>query len=514
MKALFQINTAGRAYAWLLGFALTRGILDYFWWFPLYREFGIWIFTLFNTTVYLFTLYLLIPAMAGFVLGKVFSRPVIAGAVLRESVLVWIVYPAVTIISLITKSPPTQTIEWFRHIPTFMVDDNFLPAGMIAVIPVLIVFYTRLLIRHSSADWLRALASVLVSLSIIYLLYYQYTLWLFSYLYKQYGLVVVFGCATLTYLIPLFPVAERFHSAFGRHRVMLPRLVLVSTIISSALLGLGLGSTLLVGEDSQAVLSVTNSRTQVSRISWNFRFFQLYDQTGALTDYGVYLIQTGAGGSAGRFNLYHEVFNTYLLFNDIKHVTSTADRLSYGDVLDIRIEERKLIFDWNRAGAEGDPFLETFKGTDVITKCTATLPGEKPYCFLLDEELSADASKIRSWAGETFLAVDGDTVDIIALAYDDYTDGIVALGNDHRRVTKVSRQDWEITIEFENGTVHANCVPLAHYEIYEIFHDLDPKPVNSPIRCELLVGMKGDTLFTARADGMLEWIGDIQGEGK
>jgi hypothetical protein len=182
--------------------------------------------------------------MAGFILEKAFSRQVDNNAVLRESILVWVVYPFVTIISLIAKSPATQTIEWFRHIPTFMVYNNFLPAGMIAVVPVLIVFYTWLFMRHSGADWLRAFVSVLVSLWIVYLVYYQYSLWLVYYSMKHYSFVFGFGFATLTYLLPLFPLAGRFHATFGNHRVMLPRLVLISTIISVGLMIVGLPSIL------------------------------------------------------------------------------------------------------------------------------------------------------------------------------------------------------------------------------------------------------------------------------
>jgi len=239
MKTLFQISNSSRAYAWLLGFALARTILDFFW-IPIYVRFIYKLASLFNTTVYLFTLYLFVPAMAGYVLKRVFSRQVNDNAILQGSVLIWIVYPMVTVISLIAKSPPTQTIEWFRYIPTFMVEHNFLPAGMVAVIPILLVFYTRLMVRHSNASWLQAFSSVLLSLWVIYLLYYQWTLSLFYYVIRHYGFVFGFGYATLTYLIPLFPLAGRFHEAFGDHRVMLPRPVLVCTLMSVGLMAVGL----------------------------------------------------------------------------------------------------------------------------------------------------------------------------------------------------------------------------------------------------------------------------------
>jgi hypothetical protein len=239
MRAFFQINSAGRAYAWLLGFSLVRTLLDYIW-VPMFNSFQYKIAVLFNYTVYQFTLYLVIPGIAGYILERVFSKQVDHNAVLRESVLVWVVYPIVTVISLIMKSPPSQSIEWFRHVPTFMVDYNFLPAGMIAVIPILFVFYTWLLMRHSGADWLRVLISVFVSLTVIYLVYYQYALRLFLYVHGVYGLLAAAGFFTLTFLIPLFPLAGRFHLAFGRHPIMLPKLVLVCTLLSIGLMVVGL----------------------------------------------------------------------------------------------------------------------------------------------------------------------------------------------------------------------------------------------------------------------------------
>lgn len=243
MKAWFQIDSPGRAYAWLLGFAVMRTVLDYIW-VPIFAGLEYKIAVLFNYTVYQFTLYLVIPGIAGLVLGRLFGRPVDDLAVLRESVLIWIVYPVVTVISLIAKSPPMQSIEWFRYVPTFMVTNNFLPLGMIAVVPVLIVFYTRLLMHQSGADWPRALASVLVSLWIIYLAYYQYGLRLFLYFHHVYGLIFSAGFFTLTFLVPLFPLAGRFHAAFGPHRVRLPALVLGSTLLCLGLMVTGLVSVL------------------------------------------------------------------------------------------------------------------------------------------------------------------------------------------------------------------------------------------------------------------------------
>lgn len=498
MKAFFQINTVGRAYAWLLGFGLARTLLDYIW-VPTHTQLLYKILSLFNTTVYQFTLYLVIPAIAGYILERIFSKQLDHGAVLRESVLVWAVYPSVTIISLILKSPPTRTIEWFRYIPTFMVDYNFLPAGMIAVIPILFIFYTWLLMRHSDAGWPQALASVYVSLLVVYLVYYQYTAQLFLYVLWVYGPFLAFGYYTLTYLIPLFPLAGRFHSTFGNHSIMLPKLVLVCSLLCFGLMAVGL----LSGTKTQALPSSSTTQTTMH---WNLRLFQFYDQTtGKMKAYGYYLDSNGADRMVRQFRLFHASW----MFQNIDYVTSDTEHLAYRDLLDVRIEESKLIFDWNRASAGDDPFLETFQGTDVITKCTARLDGENYRCFLLDENISADVSKLGSWEGETFLSLAGEDISLVAFAYDDYTDGIIALGNDHQRVTKVSRHGSVISISFENGSIDANCSLLAQYET---LGGLDPQPVDSPVHCELVVKTNMTSNITTSADGVLEWIGQTQGE--
>lgn len=513
MKAFIQINNPSRAHAWLLGFALTRAVLDYFW-IPGYQFVQIWILVWFNYTVYIYTLYLLIPAIAIFTLEKLFSMPVDEQAVLRGSILVWVVYPAVAVISLITKSPPIQTIEWFRYIPTFMVYKNFMPTGFIAAIPVLLVFYVRLLVRHSRVNWFRAIASVLVPLFVIYLLYYQYLLRLFYFVDLLYGPFFSFGYLTFCFLIPLLPLAKRFHSAFGSQRIMLHRLVLISTIISLTLMGFGFSTALLPGEDGQVALSDPASILPDTRFHWKLRFFQLYDQAGALTDYGFYLDKNGAGGPIRRIKLYHQAFNSYLLFNDLKQAISDTDRLAYGDLVDVRIQAKDLIFDWNRPGSGGDRYLETFQGTITITKCAATVAGEKHSCFILEEDLSSDAARLKSWAGATFLAADADALQIIAFAYDKYSDGIIAWGDDQRRVTSVSRQGLEIHIEFEGGMVSASCNPFAHYQINELAYGAVPIPVNSPVRCDLSLKFASNSQSIPGAVGMLKWIGEDQGKRK
>lgn len=500
MKSLFKIDSPGHAYAWLLGFGLARTILDYFW-IPTYILFEYKILSLLNTTVYVFTLYLVIPSIAGYILERMFSRQVNHGAVLRESVLVWIVYPAVTIISFMTHGSPVRTVEWFRYIPTFMVEYNFLPDGMIAVIPVLIVFYTWLMARHSGADWLRSFISVFVSLLAVYLVYYQWTAGLFLYFLLTHGPFLAFGYYTITFLIPIFPLAGRFQDAFGPYRVSFSRFALVATFISFSSVVIGLSSTSMPEAGARALPPFPSSTA-----NWNLRFYQLYDQADALVAYGFFVKSELAGRSAPRFQLFQP--GSFSIVN-MDYVTSSPDRLSYRDLLEIDIHESRLTFEWNLFSKGRDPFLETFKGTDVITECTARLDGKEYRCFLLDENLSADTSKLGTWDGETFLALAGDDISLIGFGYDDYMDGVISFGGEQRRITKVSRQGWVISIFFENGSGSADCPPLAQYVTLS---GLDPQPIDSPVRCKLVIQADGAEPITATLDGVLEWIGQAQGD--
>jgi hypothetical protein len=239
VKDLFQITNSGRAHLWLLAFAATRSLLDDFW-LPAYVTWTMRILSFFNTLVYVYTLYLQIPFVAVFILQKVFSRKTDLHAILRESVLVWAVYPAVTIISLVAHSPATRTIEWFRYIPTFLVENNFLPLGMIVVIPVIFIAYAVIIHRHSEAGWAEILGAVLVSLVIVYLLYYQYTLALYYFADRSYGRFFSFGLASLCYLVAPLLLARHFKQAFGDGPIKFSNLLVICLLICVALMVIGL----------------------------------------------------------------------------------------------------------------------------------------------------------------------------------------------------------------------------------------------------------------------------------
>jgi hypothetical protein len=499
MRSWFRVDTPGRAYAWLLGFGVARTVLDFFW-VPQNSQPLFMVLTLFNTTTYQFTLSLFIPWIVGFILERVFSKRVNAAGVLRDSVLVWAVFPAVSILSMVLKSPPTQTIEWFRHIPTLMVEYNFLPAGMIAVIPVLIFVYTRLALRHSAATWPAALASVVGSLYLFYLVYYQYTTQFFLGIIWAHGPIAAGGYHNLVSSLPPLLLAGRFHAAFGPHRIQLPRLAGIVTLLSLAVMLLGLAPSFAPG-----ILPPAPQSPVLSGARWNLRAFQLYDQTDAMIAYGYYLDLDSAGRHAKSFWLTQP---GSFFFPNIENVVSDANGLSYAGFLEIDIENSILTLDRKQTREHGDRVRDSLKGHDAIVECAATLAGGQYRCFMLDQNLFTISPKAASWAGETFLALSGTNASVIASAVDGYAEGVIAIGDKRYGVEAVSRQGWEIAITFETGRAVAHCTQLAQYEI---MRDVDPQPVESPVPCQLDVRANGIPETRTTVDGLLEWIGTTQG---
>jgi hypothetical protein len=66
------------------------------------------------------------------------------------------------------------TIPFFQRIPTFMIEKNYLPLGMIIVSPFLILQTIRFLMQVGQISKLRSILTTLLIFSIIYIYYYQW----------------------------------------------------------------------------------------------------------------------------------------------------------------------------------------------------------------------------------------------------------------------------------------------------------------------------------------------------
>ncbi len=67
------------------------------------------------------------------------------------------------------------TVSFFRWIPTFLVDNNYLPLGMLVVIPFILWMAGRFMARTTGTAWIRVLIMTLVAYGVIYVYYYQWS---------------------------------------------------------------------------------------------------------------------------------------------------------------------------------------------------------------------------------------------------------------------------------------------------------------------------------------------------
>lgn len=149
-------------------------------WLPFMRG-PTWILSIaYNYAVYGFVLMLAAPCLVDIAVRALARQPFDAGR-LRKLLQVTIVilvpcYPAVAAINILTRDPFLRSIPVFRHIPGFLVHENFLPTGMIVVILLLFWKLSGAVMRLYDVGRFRALAGCLLGLLVIYLIFYQWYL--------------------------------------------------------------------------------------------------------------------------------------------------------------------------------------------------------------------------------------------------------------------------------------------------------------------------------------------------
>ncbi|MBL8080573.1 MAG: hypothetical protein JNM55_21560 [Anaerolineales bacterium] len=67
------------------------------------------------------------------------------------------------------------TIPVFRMIPTFLVENNYLPLGMLVVIPFILWMASRFMAQTTGVTWSRVFIMTLVAYGVIYVYYYQWS---------------------------------------------------------------------------------------------------------------------------------------------------------------------------------------------------------------------------------------------------------------------------------------------------------------------------------------------------
>lgn len=116
-----------------------------------------------------------------------------------------LMFPAVPIITYFTGSNYRMHIEVFKYIPTFMVNDNYLPSGMLYIIPLMFasfVLYTR---NNLKLAILPTLALLAIAFTADYLALYQWFFRFGYYLQEKYSLetfLSIYGLIMLAWGAP------------------------------------------------------------------------------------------------------------------------------------------------------------------------------------------------------------------------------------------------------------------------------------------------------------------------
>ncbi|MCW5906463.1 MAG: hypothetical protein KIS94_01270 [Chitinophagales bacterium] len=167
---------------WALLSIIPRGIFQYF-------LFGWTIGAVLFDMYYLLILHFSILFSMEFLSKQIFKIDIADKvAYYLSCVKYWIfIFPFVPVITLITNSTYKLRIEVFKYIPTFLVENNFLPTGMIFVVPIMLLFLTRHLVRFSGLNWVKAFFIIAIANTISYVLYYQWLLGIFYYVKSNYS---------------------------------------------------------------------------------------------------------------------------------------------------------------------------------------------------------------------------------------------------------------------------------------------------------------------------------------
>jgi hypothetical protein len=156
--------------------SMIRAFMDVIFWlssspFPLWMwfflNFIMWIF-------YILSLYL----STGFLLSAVTPGLSFKQALTMAVHVYWVI-PLVPLFSILPIERTLGlgtfiTIPFFRYIPTFVVEKNYLPLGMLVVIPFVLLMTTRFLVQIARVSTTRAVITSLLVYLLVYAYYYQW----------------------------------------------------------------------------------------------------------------------------------------------------------------------------------------------------------------------------------------------------------------------------------------------------------------------------------------------------
>lgn len=138
---------------------------------------------------YLFVLYFSIVSTVHFLSGKFFNVEIkdTRGFFFGYAPYWVLLFPAVPVVSYLTGSSYQMEIPLFSYIPTFMVKKNYLPSGMLFIIPLMFASFLYHAKQHLKLSPIKVLLLLMIIFWADYLLLYQWLLQLGYFLQAAYS---------------------------------------------------------------------------------------------------------------------------------------------------------------------------------------------------------------------------------------------------------------------------------------------------------------------------------------
>lgn len=156
---------------------------------------------------YLFVLYFSIVSTVHFLSGKFFNVEIkdTRGFFIGYAPYWILLFPAVPVVSYLTGSSYQIDIPLFSYIPTFMVQKNYLPTGMLFIIPLMFASFLYHAKQYLNISPIKVLLLLMIIFWADYLLLYQWLLQLGYFLeatYSSQTFLSVYGMLMLIWGAP------------------------------------------------------------------------------------------------------------------------------------------------------------------------------------------------------------------------------------------------------------------------------------------------------------------------
>lgn len=465
----------------LLLFAVLRSIADDIWY---YNSLEMYLLTLLNTIVYIYTLYLSANGLTLFLLSK-FWKIKYTTSDLRKiysaTALLWLTYPMVGVISGIAESPYSITIPIFRYLPFFMVENNFFPLGMIVMVPLLIIGYTYAFHQKPKRFW-TTLIAVVLSFSIIYILFYQYVLRLSYIIYDVSNIYVFGGFYTTSFIVFICIFISPFEKAFNidqkeTKNYVFRRIINFWFILCVLIAFYGLIISFVPHHESKQNSFKSEG---IEKFKWNLFFFVVPNNTELLS-YG-YILKSNSCLPSMFFKVDSSVFSNY------SELELNNNGFRIQDLYAVFDREEETVFNWNESPKGSHPFFNTFEGSEYLSDFKLYRNDSIYSGFYLEENLQANADSMLSWEYQIFTFIKNDFFDLCVFQYDGYADGVIKINNhEYKNIRSVKRASHNIEIDFEIGKMTIDFKVLADYDVYHVSNG----PVEQVIKATVKLYLDG-----------------------